>query len=62
MIFESDHQRRQYVKLRSIVGAKAAREDMFRGVSDNALLTNPRHMDNAWEKMIRDGRRKAEKL
>jgi hypothetical protein len=60
MIYESDYQRREYVRLRSIVGAKAARAEMFRGVSDEALLTNPNHVNNAWEKMIRDGLRKAE--
>ena len=50
----------EYVKLRSLLGPKAAREEMFRGVSDQALLTNPQHVNNAWEKMIRDGKRKAE--
>lgn len=45
----------EYAKLRSLLGAKAAREEMFRGITDNALLTNPRHVNNAWEKLFKDG-------
>jgi hypothetical protein len=50
----------EYAKLRCILGPQAARDAMFRGVSDEALLTNHLHVDRAWEKLIRDGRRKTE--
>jgi predicted transcriptional regulator len=49
----TDHERWEYEKLRRLLGAKAARQEMFKGIGALALLSDPRYVDLAWEAMCR---------